>query len=54
MHFGVARCPFFDSHGADVHLAEAELTLKKRKARRDAVAAQIILQSYLDARKREA
>ena len=39
------------SAGADAYLAETELTRKKRRARRDAVAAQIILQSYLDAKK---
>ncbi len=39
------------SRGADEYLSEAELTYKKRKARRDAVAAQIILQTFLDARK---
>lgn len=37
------------SRQADEHLAEAQLTLKKRKARRDRLAAQIILQSFLDA-----
>lgn len=41
------------SHGADVYLSEAALTSKKRRARRDAVAAQIILQSFLDARNSE-
>jgi putative Holliday junction resolvase len=39
------------SKAADVHLAETGLTLKKRKARRDALAAQIILQTFLDAQK---
>ena len=34
---------------ADAHLDEAGATRKKKKARRDALAAQIILQSYLDA-----
>lgn len=38
------------SHQADDYLAEAQLTAKKRKARRDRVAAQVILQSFLDAR----
>lgn len=38
------------SRTADGYLAEAELTRKKRKARRDRVAAQVILQSFLDAR----
>ena len=33
---------------ADELLAPAELTHKKHKARRDAVAAQVILQTYLD------
>ncbi len=37
------------SSQADRHLAAAGLTRKKKKARRDAVAAQIILQSFLDA-----
>ncbi|MCP4594104.1 MAG: Holliday junction resolvase RuvX [bacterium] len=37
------------SYQADVYLAEGELTKKQRKARRDRIAAQIILQSYLDA-----
>ena len=35
---------------ADTYLAEGNLTYKKRKARRDMLAAQIILQSFLDAR----
>jgi putative Holliday junction resolvase len=34
---------------AETHLREAELTSKKRQARRDMLAAQIILQAYLDA-----
>lgn len=34
---------------ADEYLIEAELTRKKKKARRDRVAAQVILQSFLDA-----
>ncbi len=38
------------SKGADEYLRAAELTYGKRKVRRDAVAAQIILQSFLDAR----
>ncbi len=37
------------SHGADVYLADRDLTRKKKKARRDALAAQIILQAFLDA-----
>ena len=40
------------SRQADEYLAQAELTSKKRKARRDRVAAQVILQSFLDARTR--
>lgn len=36
------------SKAADVHLSEFDLTHKKRKSRRDALAAQIILQGYLD------
>jgi putative Holliday junction resolvase len=39
------------SAGADTYLAGHELTRKKRRSRRDAVAAQIILQSFLDGRK---
>lgn len=35
---------------AEEHLWEAGLTHKRRKARRDQVAAQLVLQSYLDAR----
>jgi len=38
------------SKTADLYLAEGELTRKKKKQRRDRVAAQIILQCYLDAR----
>ena len=38
------------SHQADEYLAAAELTSKQRKARRDRLAAQIFLQSFLDAR----
>lgn len=34
---------------AEVHLLEAGLTRKRRRDRRDRVAAQILLQSYLDA-----
>jgi putative Holliday junction resolvase len=41
------------SRTADAYLAEAELTQKKRKARRDRVAAQVILQTFLDARPRD-
>lgn len=36
------------SHAAEELLAPAELTRKKRKARLDAVAAQVILQGFLD------
>lgn len=39
----------FTTVEAESHLWNAGLTHKKRKARRDRVAAQIILQSYLDA-----
>jgi putative Holliday junction resolvase len=39
----------FTSFEADASLLEAGLTKKKRKARRDRVAAQILLQTYLDA-----
>ena len=39
------------SHWADEQLRPAELTRKKHKARRDRVAAQIILQDFFDARK---
>ncbi len=35
---------------ADEHLREADLTRKKHKRRRDQVAAQVILQEFLDAR----
>lgn len=35
---------------ADVYMAGSGLTYKKKKSRRDALAAQIILQSFLDAR----
>lgn len=37
------------SHAADAKLGERGLTRKKKKARQDAVAAAILLQSYLDA-----
>jgi putative Holliday junction resolvase len=44
---------FFDERfttvEAEAHLLDAGLTSKRRKARRDRVAAQILLQSYLDA-----
>lgn len=39
----------FTTTQAESHLWEAGLTHKKRKARRDRVAAQILLQGYLDA-----
>jgi putative Holliday junction resolvase len=38
------------SSTADEHLAAADLTRAKKKARRDAVAAQVMLQSFLDAK----
>jgi putative Holliday junction resolvase len=41
------------SESADALLAPAALTRKRKKLRRDAVAAQVILQSFLDARRRE-
>lgn len=36
------------SRGADANLTELDLTHKKKKARQDALAAQIILQAFLD------
>jgi putative Holliday junction resolvase len=46
-------CVFWDerytTREAEAHLWEAGLTHKKRKQRRDRVAAQILLQAYLDA-----
>jgi len=42
------------SHGADAYLSERELTHKQKKARRDALAAQIILQTFLDSDERDA
>lgn len=39
------------SHEAEAHLVAADLTLKQRKVRRDRLAAQIMLQSFLDARR---
>jgi len=36
------------SHAADGRLSERELTHKKKKARHDAVAAQILLESFLE------
>lgn len=41
------------SLGADEHLAAAQLSRRKHKARRDAVAAQIILQGFLDSRRED-
>ncbi len=38
------------SDAADALMARTRLTHKKKKARRDALAAQVILQSFLDAR----
>jgi putative Holliday junction resolvase len=50
-------CVFFDERfttfEAESSLLEAGLTKKKRKARRDRVAAQILLQTYLDAERRD-
>jgi putative Holliday junction resolvase len=43
----------FTSQLADDHLMAAAMTKKQRKARRDKLASQIILQSYLDAPDRE-
>ena len=39
------------SLGADEYLAQGDLTRKRRRARHDAVAAQIILQGFLDAQR---
>ncbi len=39
---------------ADIYLTEASLTRKKKKSRRDMLAAQVILQTFLDARPAEA
>jgi putative Holliday junction resolvase len=41
----------YTSHAAEQLLAVMELTKKRRQARLDALAAQIILQSFLDARR---
>lgn len=41
----------YTSHAAETLLGPMELTKKQRKARLDALAAQIILQSYIDARR---
>jgi putative Holliday junction resolvase len=43
----------FTSQLADDHMLAAALTRKQRKARRDKLAAQIMLQTYLDAPDRE-
>ncbi|HET6328524.1 MAG TPA: Holliday junction resolvase RuvX [Planctomycetaceae bacterium] len=53
---GVARLPFafwderLTTSMADEHLAAANINPKKRKLLRDKIAAQIMLQSYLDSR----
>jgi len=44
----------YSSAAADVYLSQQELTGKKRKARRDQLAAQIFLQSFLDSDDRTA
>ncbi len=44
----------FSSAIAEEHLLEAGLSKKKRKARLDKIAAQILLQSFLDAENRQA
>ena len=41
------------SQQADTYLRQADLTRKKHRARRDRVAAQVILQTFLDARSGE-
>lgn len=41
------------SFAADQQLIERDLTRKKKKARQDALAAAVLLQSFLDARRRE-
>ena len=43
----------FTSAAAEVHLLAAQLSKKKRKARMDMLAAQILLQSFLDAEDRQ-
>lgn len=52
---GAIRVELWDerltSFQADQHLAAAGLSRAKRAARRDALAAQVILQSYLDAKR---
>ncbi len=47
VHFWDER---LSSESADEHLARTGLTHKQKKLRRDAIAAQVILQSFLDAR----
>lgn len=53
---GEAAVQFWDerlsSFQADQHLVQTGLTRKKKKRRRDALAAQVILQDYLDAQRR--
>lgn len=44
----------FTSQQAEAHLLAAELTKKKRKARRDKLAAMFLLQAFLDAENRHA
>ncbi len=39
------------SYQADLHLSEAGLTRSRRRRHRDALAAQVVLQSFLDARR---
>ena len=41
------------SHAADARLVGRDLTRKKKKARQDAVAAQVLLESFLDRLSRE-
>lgn len=47
-------CEFYDerftSFQADLYMDDAGLTKKKRKARRDQLAAQVLLQTYLDSK----
>ncbi len=51
IHFRDER---FTSAMAEQHLLEASLTSKKRKARRDKLAAMFMLQSFIDAEDRDA
>lgn len=55
-----ARCPGLEvvlhderltSHAADGHLAQRDFTRRQKKARQDAVAAQVLLESFLAGRK---